>query len=79
MPDKSSTAADQYRVVVNEEEQYSILREQAAVPAGWVDAGFVGSEEECVEHVDRVWPDIRPLSIRRSLGLTTGTPNGGLH
>ncbi len=29
--------------------------------------GFTGSEEECMAHVDRVWEDIRPLSLRRRL------------
>jgi len=58
-----------YKVVVNHEEQYSILPAAAANPAGWRDAGRMGSKEECLAYIEAVWTDMRPLSLRtRSLG-----------
>jgi MbtH protein len=51
-------------VVVNDEEQYSIWDGTLPVPAGWRPTGFTGSEEECVAHIDEVWTDMRPASLR---------------
>lgn len=54
-----------YIVVLNGEEQYSILRVGSEVPAGWNVEGFRGSRQECLDHIDVVWTDMRPLSVRR--------------
>ncbi|MGW0605834.1 MbtH family protein [Streptomyces sp. NPDC002644] len=62
-----STAEPRYQVVVNEEEQHALWPAAAPLPPGWRAEGFTGSEEECAAHVDEVWPDIRPLSLRRRI------------
>lgn len=67
--------AAQFRVVRNDEEQHALWPAGAALPAGWHAEGFTGSEEECAAHVDRVWPDIRPLTLRRR--LAGGTADAG--
>ena len=54
-----------YRVVVNHEEQYSIWPVNRDLPAGWKDTGKSGSQAECLEHIQAVWTDMRPLSLRR--------------
>jgi len=51
-------------VVRNDEEQYSIWEDGRALPAGWHDTGFAGTKEECLSHVDEVWTDMRPRSLR---------------
>lgn len=56
-----------YQVVVNEEEQHALWPAELLPPQGWQPDGFSGTEDECVAHVDEVWPDIRPLSLRRRL------------
>ncbi|MFE2108149.1 MbtH family protein [Kitasatospora sp. NPDC059463] len=61
-----------YLVVVNDEEQHALWPAAAPIPAGWRAEGFAGTEEECSDHVDRVWPDIRPLSLRRRLAEQSG-------
>lgn len=33
-------------------------------PLGWRDEGTTGSGEECLAHVEKVWTDMRPKSIR---------------
>ena len=63
---------DVYRVVVNDEEQYSIWPEWRELPAGWRDAGKVGSKEECLAYVEEVWTDMRPLSVRRRMEAARG-------
>lgn len=53
-----------YQVVVNDEGQHSLWPSGREVPVGWRATGFEGAEQECVRHVDEVWTDIRPLSVR---------------
>jgi MbtH protein len=52
---------------VNDEEQYSIWRTDRDLPLGWHDAGKEGTKEECLAHIDTVWTDMRPLSLRRQM------------
>ncbi|GAA2044065.1 hypothetical protein GCM10009839_54440 [Catenulispora yoronensis] len=59
--------AEEYVVVVNGEEQYSIWPGSKAVPAGWRALEVRGSRQECVDHVDEVWTDLRPRSLREFL------------
>lgn len=63
----------QLRVVVNAEGQYSIWRADRTLPGGWVDAGFVGDENACLGHIESVWTDITPLSVRNRLTVSRGT------
>lgn len=56
-----------YKVVINDEEQYSIWAADAQNPPGWCDAGISGSRRECLDYIARVWIDIRPLSLRRRM------------
>jgi MbtH protein len=63
----SDESVDQtvYRVVVNHEEQYSIWPMSRDLPLGWQDAGKSGSKQECLSHINEVWTDMRPLSLRK--------------
>ncbi|MEO3788490.1 MbtH family protein [Actinocorallia sp. B10E7] len=54
-----------FLVVVNHEEQYSIWPDGQDVPAGWNPVGRRGTKEECLAHIEEIWTDIRPLSVRR--------------
>ena len=56
-----------FRVVVNDEEQYSIWPLEKEIPAGWRDEGTTGRKEECTRHIDEVWTDMRPLSLRKAM------------
>jgi MbtH protein len=60
-----------YIVLLNDEEQYSLWPKRRAVPAGWRATGFEGSKAECVAHVDIVWIDMRPKSLRDSMAAAT--------
>ncbi len=55
-----------FLVVINHEQQYSVWPANREVPAGWKSAGYSGSREQCLDHIEQVWVDMRPLSIRRS-------------
>ena len=56
-----------YRVVVNQEDQYSIWPAHKDLPAGWVEAGKSGDKDECLAHIQEVWTDMRPLSLRKKM------------
>lgn len=53
-----------YKVVVNDEEQYSIWPEERENPLGWRDVGKSGLKDDCLAYVKEVWTDMRPLSLR---------------
>jgi len=53
------------RVVVNDQEQYSIWFVNRAIPPGWREAGKEGTKEECLAYIQEVWTDMRPLSLRK--------------
>jgi MbtH protein len=55
---------EQYKVVVNHEEQYSIWPADTAVPPGWKDVGKAGTKSECLAHIKEIWTDMRPRSLR---------------
>lgn len=56
-----------YLVVLNDEEQYSIWLADRALPSGWRAEGTRGTKTECLDHIGKVWTDMRPLSVRRKL------------
>ncbi|MFE5328094.1 MbtH family protein [Embleya sp. NPDC056575] len=56
-----------YNVVVNDEEQYSIWFADRALPDGWRAEGTTGTRRECLDHIERVWTDMRPRSVRERL------------
>ncbi|CAO5160401.1 MbtH protein [Frankia sp. AiPs1] len=67
---------DEFRVVVNQEEQYSIWAADRPVPAGWRAEGTVGDRETCLARIEQVWTDMRPLSLRQ-FAVSAGTAVSG--
>ena len=63
----SAEATLTYKVVMNDEEQYSIWLAEREMPLGWHDVGKMGTKEECLKHIDEVWIDMRPLSLRQKM------------
>ena len=61
-----------YKVVVNDEEQYSIWPADRESPLGWKDVGKSGTKEECLAYIKEVWTDMRPLSLRKKMGEIGG-------
>jgi len=62
------TDETRFKVVLNHEEQYSVWWADRSNPAGWRDEGTKGSRQECLDHIDQVWTDMRPLSVRIAQG-----------
>jgi MbtH protein len=55
-----------YRVVLNDEEMYSTWPVTRELPAGWREEGTTGTKQECLDRIEAVWTDMRPLSVRRA-------------
>jgi len=66
----------EYVVVANHEEQYSIWLADRELPAGWQPAGAKGTRAECLAHIEEVWTDMRPLSLRRRMEEDARTTAG---
>ncbi|QIY54443.1 MbtH family NRPS accessory protein [Streptomyces sp. RPA4-5] len=60
--------AQEWAVVINGEEQYSVWPADGPALVGWREIGRHGTREECLEHIAEVWTDMRPLSLRKRLG-----------
>jgi MbtH protein len=56
-----------YKVVVNDEEQYSIWFADRDLPPGWKESGKEGPKAECLAYIEAVWTDMRPLSLRKAM------------
>jgi MbtH protein len=56
-----------YKVVMNDEEQYSIWPADRENPLGWRDAGKSGLKAECLAYIAEVWTDMRPASLRKKM------------
>ena len=62
-----------FLVVRNHEEQYSIWPVGREIPLGWVDCGFNGDKQSCLKHIEAVWTDMRPLSLRKQMDTLANT------
>jgi len=71
MSNQSTSVEELYEVVVNDEEQYSIWPAGKAMPLGWKAAGHQGVKASCLEHINSVWTDMRPLSLRKQMAALT--------
>lgn len=53
-----------FLVVINYEEQYSIWPKYKKIPHGWKPIGGPRTKEQCLSYIEKVWVDMRPLSLR---------------
>ncbi|MFD7507237.1 AMP-binding protein [Streptomyces sp. NPDC059850] len=65
MSEPQTSAPAEWRVVLNDEGQYSIWWTDRELPGGWRAEGTSGSRERCLTRVEEVWTDPRPAGLRR--------------
>jgi MbtH protein len=53
----------EFRVLVNEEGQYSLWPIAFPVPAGWTATGPTGARQICLDWIDATWTDMTPKSV----------------
>ena len=56
-----------FLVLRNDEGQYSLWPEFAAVPAGWATVFGPAGQQPCVAHVEQHWTDMRPASLAAAM------------
>jgi len=56
-----------YVAVYNHEWQYSIWPIHRELPLGWNSAGYQGLKADVLAFIERVWTDMRPLSLRKKM------------
>jgi MbtH protein len=64
MSSEPETDTTVYRVVLNDEEQYSIWPVDLPIPNGWRADGKSGLKADCLAHIKVVWTDMTPKSLR---------------
>jgi MbtH protein len=55
-------------VLVNDEDQHSLWPTFADIPAGWRKIFGAAGRAECLSYVEESWTDMRPRSLRESMG-----------
>ena len=65
--DEQDDPFTEYKVVANDEEQYSVWPMELPQPLGWKNVGKAGSKQECLDYIETVWTDMRPLSLRKAM------------
>ncbi len=53
----------QFSVVVNDEGQHALWPNLRSVPAGWQKVFGLATRQECLDHVEARWTDLRPASL----------------
>lgn len=71
-PEKEDTTI--YKVLMNQEEQYSLWPNYKEIPLGWKQVGKAGAKAECLAYIKTVWTDMRPLSLRKKMEEITNNP-----
>jgi len=64
-PEIMSLRTDQYKVVINHEEQYSLIPTSQAISRGWREVGKTGTQSECLKYIEEVWTDMKPGDMDR--------------
>ncbi|WP_447008181.1 MbtH family protein [Saccharothrix isguenensis] len=71
MSDRNAISQE-FLVVLNDEEQYSVWFADRDLPPGWRPEGTKGTRDDCLAHIDRVWTDMRPRSVRDHIAAHGG-------
>lgn len=53
-----------FKVVINHEEQYSIVPFEHTMQKGWKETKMKGTLSNCQAYIEEVWTDMRPLSVQ---------------
>jgi MbtH protein len=53
-----------FLIVTNNAEQFSVWPVDSELPGGWTAIGFRGDRQSCLSHIESIWLDQRPPSLR---------------
>ena len=61
-----------FKVVINHEEQYTVIPIDETPSRYWREVGKTGTKEQCLNFIEEVWTDMKStdlLSLKSKLGL----------
>lgn len=64
---ENTNSEEEFYVVKNLEEQYSIWPTYKKIPLGWKAEGNPQTKSKCLKYIKEVWIDMRPLSLRKQM------------
>ncbi|WP_256789335.1 YqcI/YcgG family protein [Frankia sp. AvcI1] len=70
-------ATGPFKVVVNQEQQYSVWPHGRPNALGWFDTSVTGSRQHCLDNIELTWADMRPRSLRRRMSGHAGAGSSG--
>lgn len=53
-----------YKTLINHEGQYSVWPTKKEIAWGWIDTGFEGTYEQCLDYINQVWTDMEWLYLK---------------
>ena len=62
--DDDELLPDDWVVLINDDEQYSLWRALSEIPAGWRPVGPRGSKAQALAYIELHWTDMRPKRLR---------------
>lgn len=63
-------ADGEFHALVNDEGQYSLWPTFVPVPAGWTVTHGPAGRQECLDHIEAAWTDMRPRSLVEAMERT---------
>lgn len=67
MNDSASDNEPIFQVVISDEGRYSIWPDYKEIPWGWRAVDVRGPKQTCLDYIEEVWTDMRPLSLQRQM------------
>lgn len=65
--DSYTIDGNMFKVLINDEGQYSIWPDKKDAPKGWKEKGVSGSKEDVTKYIDENWTDLRPTSLQEAM------------
>ena len=56
-----------FQVIISHDGYYSLWCCDEAIPLYWNSTGKEGTKQDCLNYIDEVWSDMRPLSLRKKI------------
>ncbi|KQC36584.1 YqcI/YcgG family protein [Frankia sp. ACN1ag] len=72
-----SGATGPFKVVINQEQQFSVWPHGRPNALGWFDTSVTGTRQHCLDSIELTWTDMRPRSLRRRMSGRGGDSSGG--
>ena len=64
---RSFTNRIDWRILRNAEGRYSVWPTAYPLPAGWEGEGTRASRSDCLDRIEQIWQDPRPVALRKAM------------